>query len=35
MQGVVDLGGHGRIVDHTVDMGAYEWFPRGTIFKGK
>ena len=35
MLGAADLSGHARIVDHTADMGAYEWFPKCTIFTGK
>ena len=35
MTNAVDLDGHARIRHNTVDMGAYEWFSRGTIFRGK
>ena len=32
MEGAKDLGGLRRIIENTVDMGAYEFLPMGTVF---
>ena len=34
MTNALDMDGHMRIQGGLVDMGAYEWFPKGTIFWG-
>ena len=35
MNGTLDIDGKARIWGTVVDMGAYEWFPKATIFRGR